>query len=82
MIRPFADDETSTTIAGMSVENGTTAVVISGILTISRDREGLETARRLKELADALLEALQTAALPHHVESNGGDAGTVDNPFT
>lgn len=82
MIRPFADDETSTTIAGMSVENGTTAIVVSGSLTISRDREGLEAARRLKEFADALLEALQTGALPDHVESNGGDAGTVDNPFT
>lgn len=81
MIRPFADDETSTTIAGMSVENGTNAIVVSGNLTISRDREGLEAARRLKEFADALLAALQTEPLPDHVESNGEGAGTVDNPF-
>lgn len=81
MIKPFADDETSTTIAGMSVENGTTAIVVSGSLTISRDREGLEAARRLKEFADALLEALQKGSLPDHLDSNRECGGTVDNPF-
>lgn len=81
MLVPFADDETAMTIASMSVENGTTAIVLSGNLTISRDRTGLEVARRLKEFADALLAALQTEALPDHVESNRGDPKTVDNPF-
>lgn len=82
MIEPFADDETSTAIAGLSVENGTTTIVVSGSLTISRNREGLETAKRLKEFADALLQALQEGALPDRIESDGGDAGVVDNPFT
>nr|MBA4768969.1 hypothetical protein [Sphingobium sp.] len=81
MIRPFADDDTSTTIAGMSVENGTTTIVVTGNLSISRDREGLEAARRLKEFADALLEAFQTGTLPERIESDGGDSGTVANPF-
>lgn len=81
MIKPFADDETAMTIASLSVENGTTAIVLSGNLTVSRDREGLEAARRLKEFADALLAALQTEALPDHIESNGGDPRTIDNPF-
>lgn len=78
---PFADDESSIAIAGMSVENGTAAIVLSGNLEITRDREGLEAARRLKEFADALLEALQAEPLSERVESGGGNAGTVDNPF-
>lgn len=81
MIKPFADDESSSTIAGMSVENGTAAIVVSGSLTITRDREGLETAQRLKEFADAVLGSLQTDALPESVESDDRSTGTVDNPF-
>ena len=83
MIKPFADDKGSSSIGDLSVENGTTAVVVSGSLEVTRDKAGLKRAHALKELADSLVEQLTAAHdLPDKLES-AQSAGTTDvaNPF-
>ena len=42
---PFAGDSTSTTVAGLTVENGTDGIALYGQADITRDKEGLRNAR-------------------------------------
>jgi len=56
--KPFADDEAAVTIGGLTIENGTDRVSISGSLDISADNAGLTQAKALKEAADAIVSAL------------------------
>ena len=83
MIKPFADDKGSTSIADLTVENGIEAVVISGSLEVTRDELGLKHAQALKPLADASVEQLQAARdLPEGIVLLQGSAGeSVPNPF-
>lgn len=83
MIKPFADDKDSASIADLTVENGTQAVMISGSLEVTRDAAGLKRARALKELADGMVDHLQAAGdLPEKVAATGPKAvEDVANPF-
>lgn len=83
MIKPFADDKGSASIADLTVENGTQAVVVSGSLEVTRDAAGLKRARALKELADGLVDYLQSAGdLPNKVTtSQPSTVEDVKNPF-
>ncbi|MCD2317222.1 hypothetical protein LQ954_13830 [Sphingomonas sp. IC-11] len=81
MIKPFSDDEQSSSIDDLSVENGKEVVVLSGSLKVTRDRIGLNRARELKRLVDAVISTLESdAGLPEEVElANRVDE--VPNPF-
>ena len=56
---PFADDAAALTIGGMTVENGTDRVILSGSLDITRDRQGLDHAKALRVALDAVIAALE-----------------------
>ena len=60
--RPFAEDAGVLTLAGFSAENGTRRVSLHGSLDLTRDRAGLERARALKNLLDAVVAALEAEA--------------------
>jgi hypothetical protein len=79
---PFADDATSRTIAGFSVENGTERIALHGALDITRDRAGLAQARVLRDTLEAIVQALEGADLPEQVaDAEEAEPRTVANPF-
>ena len=81
--RPFADDTAAVAIAGLNIENSSTAVSIYGTLDISRDRTGLERARLLVKVATEVAAALEAVPdLPDTATPAAENKGKiVDNPF-
>ncbi len=79
---PFADEAATTRIGGMTAENRLDRVSLFGSLDLTRDRAGLDRARRLKALLDATLATLESEGegLPERVETGKG-TDTVRNPF-
>lgn len=62
---PYADDTSAQTIDGMTIENGTDRVSISGCLDLRKDRRGLDHAKALRAALDAIVMALEAdRALP------------------
>lgn len=63
--KPFADDTAALTIGGLTVENGTDRISLSGSLDLARDRQGLDHARALRVALDGIIAALEAKkALP------------------
>ena len=63
--KPFTDDAAVLTIGGMTVENGTDRVSLSGALDLARDRQGLDHAQALRAALDGVIAALKAErALP------------------
>lgn len=82
MIKPFADNESASSVDDLSIENGTIAVVLSGTLEITRDRKGLKRAQALKQLVDDLVHELEgTSDLPETVAPKTTASTKVENPF-
>jgi hypothetical protein len=80
-LKPFADDRASTTVGGLTIENGRDRVALYGSLDITRDKAGLEAARALKALLDATVTALEgDGALPETAKPPR-PTRTVKNPF-
>jgi len=82
-MKPFADEEASVEINGLTVENRLDRVSLYGSIDITRDQMGLAAARELKDLLSevvAELDKLQAAGqLPAAVEVEQPE--TVVNPF-
>lgn len=57
--KPFADDAGALTIGGLTVENGTDRVSLSGSLDLAQDRRGLDQARALRAALDSIIAALE-----------------------
>ena len=82
MIKLFQDDVGATSIGDLVVENSTTAVTFSGSLEVTRDKAGLNRARALKKLADAVVEQLEADSdLPNRVVAAKNGSDEIDNPF-
>lgn len=82
MIKPFADDQGSSSIGDLTVENGSDVVVMSGNLEVTRDKAGLKHALALKQVADALVAELEgTGDLPEKVATTATATDEVANPF-
>ena len=78
---PFADDTRSTSIGGLTVENGTGRLAIYGSLDITRDRAGLANARALHDLLTRAVATLEAdGSLPDKPKRQAGPS-TVRNPF-
>ena len=80
MIDPFANESEAWQVDGLTIENRTDRVSIYGSLDITRDRRGLEKARRLARLFDAILERLSQEELPEEM-APPTNIEVVDNPF-
>lgn len=81
-IDPFRNDDQALTIGDLSVENGSDAVILSGSLSIRRDKKGLTAARMLAETFRAIVDRLETEDLPDELAEEEGDGGdVVANPF-
>lgn len=79
--RPFAEDASVQTFAGFSIENGTQRIALHGSLDLTRDRAGLERARTLKSLFEAIVVTLETEDLPDSIPDEPETAEPVRNPF-
>ena len=83
-IQPFANDNASLGIGGLTVENHLDRVVLYGNLELTLDQIGLAYARELKALLDAVVVQLEGEAdqLPPQIsQPNVENFDTVDNPF-
>ncbi len=80
-ITPFADDAASTTIAELTIENGTQQMSLYGNLDITRDKVGLQHALALKAVLDQAIQVLTSdPALPQRLPPVDKPT-TVKNPF-
>lgn len=81
-ITPFADEAASTAIGDLTIENRLDRVSLYGSLDLTRDRQGLESARRLRALLEAVVQVLEDEGdrLPDEDQSKP-DVTRVRNPF-
>ena len=77
--KPFEDEEASITIDELTVENRLDRISIYGSVQITKDKVGLQQAKKLKELIDATVVALDKGSLPDHVAITPSEK--VKNPF-
>lgn len=62
MQQPFMAYENDTdgfTTGNLLIQNGTDTITIEGTLNITKDKEGLEAALKLKRVVDAAIDALK-----------------------
>ncbi|MEE7450470.1 hypothetical protein MRF4_23170 [Methylobacterium radiotolerans] len=79
---PFADNAGVRSVGALSFENGTDRVVLHGSLDLTRDRTGLEQAKRLRATLDTIVKALEASDLPDAVaEAPDAQPKSVKNPF-
>jgi hypothetical protein len=81
MIKPYGDDAGAMQIGELQVENGTDRVALYGSIDLTRDKQGLEHARKLRDLLAAVVESLEAETdLPDQIPLPK-PTDTVDNPF-
>ena len=79
-ITPFGNESESLEIDEMTIENRLDQVVLYNSLQLSRDKPGLERARQLKGVLDAVLQVLEADRnLPDQIPIKPTDK--VKNPF-
>lgn len=85
MFKAYANDDDVLNVQGdaLTVENGTTRVVVSGTLAITRDKRGLKAALALKQALDSVVETLQAQSdLPEKIgDEPDAKPVVVNNPF-
>ncbi|MHB8100338.1 MAG: hypothetical protein ACYDD5_12210 [Sulfuricurvum sp.] len=76
----YENETDSFNIGDMTLENRLDRISIYGSLDITKDKEGLENALKLKRIIDASIDALKRDKnLPERIEIIPVD--TVENPF-
>lgn len=79
MFKPFAGDESSS-IYDLTLENAEDRINIYGNLQITKDQEGLKTAKALQNFINELVSTLEaTKNLPEKIKIE--DAKEIENPF-
>lgn len=78
-ITPFANESDALAIGGLSIENRVDRISIYGSLDITRDREGLADAERLKSLLDAIVATMKGESLPEAISIKPPEQ--ILNPF-
>lgn len=79
-IDPFANEADSVEIGDLTIENRLDLVAIYGDIQLTRDKRGLEHAKALKAVLDAVVEVLENDRnLPDAIRYNPIDE--VNNPF-
>jgi hypothetical protein len=67
-IKPYQIEEESLAISDLTVENRVDRVSVYGSIELTRDKAGLEQAKTLKEVIDAVVAALEEEkSLPDHI---------------
>jgi hypothetical protein len=80
-LKPFADDSAAIEIGDLKLENGRDRIACYGSLDLTRDKAGLDLAKRLQAVLAATVQVLEAdAALPDTIPPPKR-RGTVKNPF-
>jgi hypothetical protein len=81
-ITPFADEAASTSVGDLTIENRLDRVSLYGSLDLTRDQQGLESARRLRALLEAIVKVLEGNGdrLPEK-DQDKPDVTRVPSPF-
>lgn len=80
MFKPFENGTESSAIYDLTLENQTDCVSLYGNLQITKDQDGLKTAKALQAFVNDVVAALeQDKALPEKVER--AETQEVENPF-
>lgn len=80
-ISPFTDESESLSIGDLTIENRTDRISIYGNIDLTRDRAGLEHARKLKAVLDKVVQALESEKnLPNDI-ALPDMPDEVSNPF-
>ncbi len=80
MFKPFENGTESSAIYDLTLENQTDCVSLYGNLQITKDQDGLKTAKALQAFINDVVAALeQEQELPEKVER--AEAQEVENPF-
>ncbi|MBL6459551.1 hypothetical protein JMJ55_30030 [Belnapia sp. T6] len=79
--KPYADESAAVQVGGLSIENRLDRVSLAGNLDLTRDKVGLQHAKRLRDLLASVVMELerQGSALPEASKAIKTD--TVKNPF-
>jgi hypothetical protein len=78
-IFPFANESDSLGIGGLTIENRTDRISLYGSIDITRDKEGLVHAERLKMLFDDIVAAMKADHLPDRISIKAEEE--IANPF-
>lgn len=79
-IKPYQNEEESLAVDDLTVENRLDRISIYGSIELTKDKTGLQHAKALKEVVDAVVAALeQDKDLPEQVQVKPTE--TVKNPF-
>jgi hypothetical protein len=79
-IKPYQNEEESFAISDLTVENRVDRVSVYGSIELTKDKAGLEQAKALKEVIDAVVAALEAEkSLPDHISVKPTEK--VKNPF-
>jgi hypothetical protein len=68
--KPFADNEASIAIGGLTVENGSDHLAIYGTADIRRDQGGFALAKQLLAIFDEAVKVMEKENLPDKVASD------------
>lgn len=83
--KAFANDTDVVNVQGdaLTITNDPARIVLTGVLTLTRDQAGLNAALTLQQAVNSIVDALQKAGtLPDHLaEDVAKPTGTVKNPF-
>lgn len=80
MFKPFENGTESSAIYDLTLENQTDCVSLYGNLQITKDQDGLKTAKALQAFVNDVVAALeQDKELPEKVER--AETQEVENPF-
>jgi hypothetical protein len=77
---PFANESDSLEISGMTIENREDKVSIYGSIDITRDKKGLEVAKKMAALLNSIVKQLSSEKLPEAIPQPT-ETDTVKNPF-
>ncbi len=79
-IDPFANEFESLRIGGITFENRTDRISVYGSIDITRDKQGLDAARKIAALFNSVVARLVSEELPETALPLK-DSDTVKNPF-
>ncbi|MHA3080699.1 hypothetical protein [Acinetobacter sp. ANC 5502] len=80
MFKPFAEDQSSSAIYDLTLENQLDCINLYGNLQITKDQQGLATAKALQSLINQVVEVLeQQDNLPEKIAHQPEQE--VENPF-
>ncbi|RJL68994.1 hypothetical protein [Acinetobacter radioresistens] len=80
MFKPFENGTESSAIYDLTLENQLDCVNIYGNLQITKDQQGLQTAKKLQAFMNDLVQALEQAQpLPEQIERQ--PEHEIENPF-